>query len=233
MSTMEIPLTQGKVALIDAEDYPKIAGYRWRFHCGYARASQYDPASKRSQAVHMSHVILPCPPVKGLEVDHINRNKLDNRKENLRLVTRSQNCANRGNFKNSKSQYKGVRWNKKMGLWEAAIRKDNVITNLGAYDDEIAAASAYNEYARKMWGEYAVLNDIEEVDFRRMRHFKPHTASSRFLGVTRRKNGKWVARLTMNGKRVSLGYFNKEEEAARAFNEAYVRYTGKEAPNVI
>lgn len=230
MNTMEIPLTQGKVALIDAEDYPKIAGYSWYFHCGYARSAKYDPASKRSRTIHMSHIILPCPP--GLEVDHINRDKLDNRKENLRLVTRSQNCANRGCFKNSKSQYKGVRWNKKMGLWEAAIRKDNVITNLGAYDDEIAAASAYNEYARKMWGEFAVLNDIDEVDFRRMRHFKPRTASSRFLGVTK-KDGKWIARLTMNGKRELLGRFDKEEDAARAFNEAYVRYTGREAPNVI
>ena len=179
----------------------------------------------------MSHLILPCPP--GLEVDHINRDKLDNRKSNLRLVTRSQNCANRGNFKNSRSKYKGVRWNKKMGLWEAAIRKDGVITTIGAFDDEVAAASAYNEYARKLWGEYAVLNDIVEVDFRRMRHLKSPNARSRFLGVTRRKNGKWVARLTINGKRESLGYYDSEEDAARVFNEAYVKYKGKEAPNVI
>ena len=84
-----------------------------------------------------------------------------------------------------------------------------------------------------MWGEHAVLNDIEEVDFRRMRHLKSPNAQSRFRGVTRRKNGKWVARLTINGKRESLGYYDSEEDAARAFNEAYVKYKGKEAPNVI
>lgn len=228
--TMIIPLTKGKAALIDEEDYSKLARYHWICHCGYARASEYDPKTRRSKTVHMSHLILPCPP--GLEVDHINRDKLDNRKANLRLVTRSQNCANRGNFKNSKSKYKGVRWNKKMGLWEAAIRKDGVITTIGAFKDEIAAASAYNEYARKMWGEYAVLNDIQEVDFRRARHLKSPNAQSRFRGVTR-KSGKWVARITINGKRESLGYFDSEEDAARAFNEAYVKYKGKEAPNVI
>lgn len=228
--TMIIPLTQGKAALIDKEDYPKLAGYHWICHCGYARAAEYDPKTKNNKTVHMSHLILPCPP--GLEVDHINRDKLDNRKVNLRLVTRSQNCANRGSFKNSKSKYKGVRWNKKMGLWEAAIRKDGVITTIGAFDDEIAAASAYNEYARKMWGEYAVLNDIHEVDFRRVRHLKKSTAQSRFRGVTR-KNGKWVARITINGKREALGYFDFEEDAAMAYNEAYVKYKGKEAPNVI
>lgn len=229
--TMIIPLTKGKVALIDEEDFPKLAGYRWFCHCGYARASEYDPKACKSKTVHMSHLILPCPP--GLEVDHINRDKLDNRKSNLRLVTRSQNCANRGSFKNSKSKYKGVRWNKKIGLWEAAIGKDGVITTIGAFNDEIAAASAYNEYARKMWGEYAVLNDIQEVDFRRARHLKSLNAQSRFRGVTRRKSGKWVARITINGKRESLGYFDSEEDAARAFNEAYVKYKGKEAPNVI
>ena len=229
--TMIVPLTMGKVALIDEEDYPKLAGYHWTYHCGYARASDYDTKTHKRKAVHMSHLILPCPP--GLEVDHINRNKLDNRKANLRLVTRSQNCANRGKFKNSKSKYKGVRWNKKMGLWEAAIRKEGIIKTIGAFDDEIAAASAYNEYAREMWGEYAVLNDIEEVDFRRMRHLKSPKAQSRFRGITRRKNGKWVARLTINGKRESLGYYDFEEDAARAFNEAYVKYKGKEAPNVI
>ena len=102
-------------------------------------------------------------------IDHINRDRLDNRKCNLRVVTRSQNCANRGSFKNSVSQYKGVHWNKKMELWEAAIRKDGIQTAIGAFNDEVAAASAYNDYARKMWGEYAALNDIEEVDYKRMR----------------------------------------------------------------
>lgn len=102
------------------------------------------------------------------------------------------------------------------------------------FDDELAAASAYNAYVRKLWGEYAVLNDIVEVDYRQKRYFrKSVNPQSRFLGVSKHKNGKWTARLTMNGKRVTIGYFNSEEEAAEAYNKAYVAYTGKEAPNVI
>lgn len=84
-----------------------------------------------------------------------------------------------------------------------------------------------------MWGEYANLNDIKEVDYRKARHLKPENSRSRFRGVTWHKCGKWVARLTMNGKRKVLGYFSSEEEAALAFNKAYEEYTGREGPNAI
>ncbi len=232
MTTMEngavfaYPLTNGGTTLIDAEDIPKLQGHSWYQHMGYARARV--PEGE----IHLSHVILPCPV--GFYIDHINRDKLDNRKANLRVVTRSQNNANRRSFANSTSKYKGVHWNKKSGLWEAAIRKDNKQVSLGMYKTELAAASAYNDSARRIWGEYAVLNDINEVDYRRMRHFrKSDKAHSRFLGVTRNARGKWIARLTMNGKRKTLGYYQTEEEAAIAFNKAYVEHTGKEAPNVI
>lgn len=224
--TIAFPLANGGETLIDADDLPKLKGHIWYQHMGYARARA--PHGE----IHMSHVILPCPD--GMFIDHINRNKLDNRKANLRIATRSQNNANRRSFKNSSSIYKGVHWNKKSGLWEAAIRKNNRTITLGMYEDEIAAASAYNAYARKLWGEFAVLNDIEEVDFRKMRYFKKSAnPQSKYLGVSRHVGGKWIARLTMNGKRELLGYFRTEEEAAVAFNCAYVSYTGKEAPNVI
>lgn len=225
--SIKYPLSNGGVTLIDVEDLPKLSGHTWYQHMGYARAR--NPIGKGE--IHLSHIILPCP--SGYEIDHINRDKLDNRKCNLRIVTRSQNCANRSSFRTSSSQYKGVHWNRKCGLWEAAIRQDSRITNLGFYENEIAAASAYNDYARKLWGEYAVLNDITEVDYRRMRRYKSPNARSRFLGVTMHKCGKWTARLTINGKRKTLGYFGTEEEAAAAFNEAYVRTKGREAPNVI
>lgn len=62
---IEIPLTQGRKTIIDVEDYPKVQGYCWRFHCGYARANVYDPSIKKSRAVHMSHLILPPPLPQG------------------------------------------------------------------------------------------------------------------------------------------------------------------------
>ena len=227
--SVEIPLTKGKTAIIDARDIEKVAPYKWRFHAGYARSFIYNPQSRRIITIHMSHVILPCP--EGMFIDHINRNKLDNRRCNLRIATRSQNNANRKSFTNSKSQYKGVLKSKKTGWWEAAIRKDGTQIHLGSYETEIAAASAYNDYARKMWGKYAVLNDIDEVDYRSQRHLKGKNCASIYRGVCLRKNGKWVARITLDGKRISLGYFNSEEEAAKAYNAAYEKFYGREGPN--
>ena len=211
-------------AVVDEDDLEEICRYEWYQHMGYARARTADGE------VHMSHVVCPCP--EGLEVDHINRNKLDNRKSNLRVVTRSENCANRGSFRNSSSQYKGVHWSKKTGRWEVSITKDGIQIYVGSFDDEITAASAYNDYARKLWGEFAVLNDIVEVDYRSMRHMRT-SKHSKYLGVTKHARGKWIARLTIDGKRRTLGYFDSELEAAKAFNKAYVETKGKEAPNVI
>lgn len=227
--SVEIPLTRGKTAIIDARDIEKVAPYKWIFHAGYARSSKYDSQRKKNRSIHMSHVILPCP--EGMFIDHINRNKLDNRRCNLRIVTRSQNNANRRSFVNSKSQYKGVVKSKKTGRWEAAIRKDGKQISLGSYETEIAAASAYNDYARKMWGEYALLNDIEEVDYRSQRHLKSKKCGSIYRGVCLRKNGKWAARITLEGKRISLGYFDEEIEAAKAYNAAYEKFYGREGPN--
>ena len=223
-NTIQYPLRNGGFTLIDAEDLPMLSGHTWYQHCGYARARGSDGE------IHLSHLILPCPD--GYEVDHINRNKLDNRKENLRIVTRSENCANRGSFSFSSSKYKGVHWSKKSGRWEAAIKKDGKQMYLGSFDDEIAAASAYNHFARELWGEYAVLNDIEEVDYRIARHFRP-SKHSRYLGVTKHANGKWTARLTIDGKRKTLGYYPTEVDAALAFNDAYISEKGGIAPNVI
>ena len=229
--SVEIPLTRGKTAIIDASDIAKVAPYKWMFHAGYARSSKYDPKTRKNTAVHMSHIILPCP--EGMFIDHINRNKLDNRRCNLRIATRSQNNANRRSFANSKSQYKGVVKSKKTGWWEAAIRKDGKQISLGSYETEIAAASAYNDYARRMWGEYAVLNDIEEVDYRNFRHLKGENCASVYRGVCLRKSGKWVARITLEGKRISLGYFDEEVEAAKAYNAAYEEFYGREGPNYV
>ncbi len=223
-NTVRYPLRNGGFTLIDREDLPKLSGYTWYQHCGYARARTNEGE------VHLSHLLLTCP--EGYEIDHINRNRLDNRKENLRIATRSENCANRGSFSHSSSRFKGVHWSKKSKRWEVAIRKDGRQEYIGSFDDEVAAASAYNHYAREMWGPFAVLNDIEEVDFRRLKHVR-NSKHSQYLGVTRHSKGKWTARLTIEGKRKTLGYFDTEEDAARAFNDAYIATRGKEAPNII
>lgn len=152
-----IELTQGKFAKVDDEDFEELARYKWHYsdygRTGYARRMNY---KKRPYLLRM-HCVLLCvaPP---LMVDHINGDGLDNRKENLRVVSKSQNMMNRSIQKNSSSGYKGV--SKCLGKWRAYIVVDRKQIHLGVFDEKINAAIAYNEAVVKYHGEYAVLNPI-------------------------------------------------------------------------
>lgn len=97
---------------------------------------------------------------KGMDVDHINGNTRDNRRENLRVCTHAQNLAAGRPAKraNSKSKYNGVGWNKSANQWMARIRINGKLTYLGCFKDETAAARAYDKAAREHFGEFARLN---------------------------------------------------------------------------
>lgn len=96
---------------------------------------------------------------KGEFPDHINGNGLDNRRENLRLATRSQNSINRGKQSNNKSGYKGVSWNKRDKRWTAQITINKHIINLGGFDTPEQAYEAYKEAAKQYHGTFANLGD--------------------------------------------------------------------------
>lgn len=154
---IEIPLTQGMFAQIDDEDYEKVSKYKWTYcSAGYAFYSEHSSAPNR--LVLMLHrYIIDAP--NGFEVDHIDRNGLNNQKSNLRLATRAQNLANRGKLgKNKSSKYKGVCRHK--NKWQASIKTSGEQIYLGRYETEEAAAMAYNYAAQKYFGEYAFLNKI-------------------------------------------------------------------------
>ena len=146
--TKRIPLTRGKFALVSDEDFNTLSQYRW-----YCSAKNYAVRSvaRNTGPLFMHRVIMDAPD--GLEVDHINGDKLDNRRDNLRHATSSQNKANVGPFS---GKYKGV--DRKGRKWRAQIRVNGKKTHLGLYSHAIQAAMAYDSIAFAQWGEFAYLN---------------------------------------------------------------------------
>lgn len=95
-------------------------------------------------------------------VDHKDRNKLNNRIENLRAATKSQNEANTGKRSTNTSGYKGVYWLKNANKWRAKIDCNKQQIHIGLFDDKNEAALAYNQKAMELFGEHACLNKVVE-----------------------------------------------------------------------
>ena len=151
-----INLTQNKVAIVDDDDYERLIKFCWYYEKGYAKAKIPNKRGEK-KTLGMSAMVIGTIP--GLEIDHVNRDGCDNRKENLRHCTRSQNESNKGKSKGS-SIYKGVYWHKGSGKWMAYIKKNQKCYHLGLYQDEKDAAIAYNAAAADMFGKFAGLNAV-------------------------------------------------------------------------
>jgi hypothetical protein len=152
----EIPITRGKVALVDDEDYEYLTQTSWCcLNNGYAMRGRKDVPEL------MHRIIMNA---KDREyVDHINHNRLDNRKCNLRIATKTQNEANKKLQRNSTSGYKGVSLEKRTNRWVAYIGSNKNRKYLGLYASKEEAAKAYNKAAIELYGEFALLNEIKEV----------------------------------------------------------------------
>lgn len=146
-----ILLTQGMKSIVDEEDFTRVNALKWFYTHGYARN---DAGKKR---VYMHRFILGLR--RGQYCDHRNHDRLDNRRKNLRVCSQSQNCANQ--YKNTKntSGFKGVSYHKTLKYWTASLKQNGKIKVKYRKSKEDAAL-AYNEMAREVFGEFALLNEL-------------------------------------------------------------------------
>jgi len=140
--------------IIDDGDYKLISEYKWHANINDYKTYAYAYNPGTPTTIYMHRLIMDA--TNGQMIDHINGNGLDNRKENLRLCTNSQNQANRGANKNSQSGLKGLRF--RYGKWQARIKFNRKEIHLGAFSSKTEAAKAYEEKAVEFFGEYAKTN---------------------------------------------------------------------------
>jgi hypothetical protein len=150
-----IPLSRGLVAIVDDADFESLSAHKWyafQGHCTFYAVRNVRHPNQR--IIYLHRVLLNAP--FGLQVDHVNRDGLDNRRCNLRFATNSQNNRNRAvSKKRSSSGYKGVSWSRLNKNWRARITINGLETHLGAFATPEAAHAAYCVAAKELHGEFA------------------------------------------------------------------------------
>ena len=152
--SIEIPLTQGQVAVVDAEDYHLICDRKW--YAQWVPCTSSFRAVSGSPPVYMHRVILGS--YTDAVVDHANHDTLDNRRSNLRGATRSENQCNLRCRVGDTSKYKGVFWSTGRNKWQARITFKNRCRHLGSFTCEEDAARAYDAAAIRVHGAFAFTN---------------------------------------------------------------------------
>lgn len=171
MKTIE--LTKGLVALVDDADFENLSKFKWHAVMKqkngkvlyYATRSEHESCSIdgrafiRKNTIYMHRQIMNPPGI--LRVDHADLNTLNNQRHNLRFATKAQNNMNaRKPSHGLSSPYKGVTRFKRDGSFRAYIKKDGKQRHLGYFETQEAAALAYNEAAKGLFGEFALLNPV-------------------------------------------------------------------------
>lgn len=158
----EIRLTHGKVALVDDEDFEYLNQFKWCVHRHSGKhpyAARHTPWCDGKRKYILMHREIMNPPI-NMQVDHKNRDTLDNRRGNLRICTNRENSMNSARYINNACGFKGVILDKSCAKWRARITIGGKKIHLGMFGDLRKAALAYNNAAIKYFGKFARLNEI-------------------------------------------------------------------------
>ncbi len=150
-----IPLTRGLHAIVDAEDYEWLSRYKWQVQPSANHQTWYAKRGYRGRLILMHREIMKAP--RGMFVDHINGNGLDNRRCNLRLCTPRQNSCNKSKQRNARHRFVGVRPCGR-STYEIIVDHKGKRYREGTFTDEVEAAKARDRLALQLHGEYARLN---------------------------------------------------------------------------
>ena len=227
-----IPLSgkngKGKFAKVSPEDYERVMQYKWWVYpAGYAYTRTKVSTGILHRAMHTFIIYGRGAFPVGTEIDHAKNDRLDNRRDKLRVCSRSQNAQNSTPRKDGTSKYKGVHWHSQTGKWAAKIQVENVCYHLGCFVSEEQAAQVYDACARYYHGEFCKTNfatgEIFDYQTAQARGREAKGVSSVFRGVVWEKRREyWYVEISKRkaGKRVRLCYkrFSEELEAARFYD---------------
>jgi hypothetical protein len=222
-----IQLTQGKVAIIDDEDFERVNKYKWCWAGGYrrnyavTRIGKNNPDYKQGYYLLMHRLVMKTS--RDLHVDHIDGNGLNNQKINLRNCTRGQNAANTKIRKNNTSSFTGVSQVHEK-LFCAGIFYNGKRFHLGYFPDASSAAFAYNKAAKLYFGEFAKLNDIDP-NFTPVNRTVGDSNQTGFRGVHKTKSSRF--QVMLSNKRI--GTFDSAVEAAFIYNQSAKEKFGHKA----
>lgn len=163
-----IPLTQGKVALVDDEDYEWLSRWKWsvklkKYTCYAQRMVYKAELTKKVYCIRMHREIMGLKPGDKRQVDHIDDNGLNNQRHNLRICSDQENKFNKRKLGKAVSIFKGVTYSTgRRKCWRSRIKINKKEKHLGYFHNEHDAARAYNAAAIKYFKEFARLNVIEK-----------------------------------------------------------------------
>ena len=159
---IHFPLTRNKSALVSGCDIEFLQEWRW---CAVKKGGIWYASRGLSDGttIYMHREIARRAGIISDYIDHIDRNGLNNTRSNLRAATQGQNIANAGMFKNNTTGFRGVTYDKSRGCYKAAIKFNQKYKFIGRFATPVEAASAYDEAAKILFGDFAFQNNVIEV----------------------------------------------------------------------